>query len=116
MECDCSSIRFSSVVLVVDRLRERHVEHRPRRLPQREARELHVPHHADDTKGAGVLGQIHAEVLPERILTVLEEALDERLVDDGDGFRRVVVGCGERASAQHRRAEVLQIVRADAIP
>ena len=60
--------------------------------------------------------QVEAEVLVERILVALEEALDERFVDDGDRRRRLVVGRRERAPAHQRHAEVLQVVRADAIP
>ena len=66
--------------------------------------------------GADVLGQVEAEVLIERILVALEEALDERFVDDGDGLAGLVVGGGEVTPAHERHAEVLQVVRADAIP
>ena len=55
-------------------------------------------------------------MLADRILVALEEALDERLVDDRDRRGRFVVRLRERAPARHRRAEVLQVVRAHAIP
>ena len=65
---------------------------------------------------ADVLRLVEAEVLADRILVALEEALDERLVDDRDRRGRFVVRLRERAPARHRHAEVLQVVRADAIP
>ena len=71
-------------VVVVDRLCERHVEHRPRRLVERETGKLRVAHDADDSVGVDVLRQVEAEVLVERILAALEEALDECFVDDRD--------------------------------
>ena len=74
-------------IRVVDGLRERDVEHRPRRLVEREPGELRVADDADDAVGADVLRQVEAEMLIERILAVLEEAADERLVDDGDLLR-----------------------------
>ena len=79
MKCDCSSIRFISVVRVVDGLRQRHVEHRTRRPVEREPGELRVAHDADDAEGVGVLRQVEAEVLIERILVALEEALARTL-------------------------------------
>ena len=98
------------LVRVVDVLRERHVEHRPRRPVQPQAGELRVAHDADDAERADVLRQVEAEVLIERILVALEEALHERLVDDRDRRGRLVVGGRERAAAHHRDAEVLQVV------
>ena len=71
-------------VRVVDGLRERHVEHRPRRPVEREPRELRVAHDADDAVGVDVLRQVEAEVLIDRILVALEEAADERFVHHGD--------------------------------
>ena len=55
-------------------------------------------------------------MLIERILVALEEAPDERFVHDRDGLRRLVVGGGEVAAADELHAEVLEVVRADAIP
>jgi hypothetical protein len=62
------------------------------------------------------LGLVETEVLADRILVALEEALDERLVDDRDRRGRFVVRLRERASARHGGAEVLQVVRAHANP
>ena len=67
-------------------------------------------------KVAGVFRKVEAEVLADRILAALEELLHERLVDDGDVLRRLVVGGGEEPSFQGHGTEVLQVVRADAIP
>src|SRR6185436_16468455 len=55
-------------VRIVDRLRERHIEHRTRGLVEREPRELRVANDSDDAVRADVLGQIEAEMLIEGIL------------------------------------------------
>ena len=99
-KCDCELEALHQRVRVVDVLRERHVEHRPRRLIELESGELGVAHDADDAERADVLRQVEAEVLTERILVALEEALHERLVDDRDVLRRLVVGGRECAAAR----------------
>jgi hypothetical protein len=66
--------------------------------------------------GTDVLGQVEAEVLVERILVALEEALDERLVDDRDILAVVVVGAVEVPASHQSDPQVLEIVRADPIP
>src|SRR5204863_9926879 len=101
---------------VVDLLRERYVEHRPRRQPELEALPPGVADDADDRERADVMRLVKAEVLADRILATLEEALDERFVDDRDRRGRFVVRLRERAPARHLRAEVLQVVRAHPIP
>ena len=103
-------------VLVLHVLRQRHVEHRPRRLVEREAGELRVAHDADDAKGADVLRQVEAEVLLERIFVALEKPFYECVIDHGYRRGRLVVGRGERAAADHRHAEIRQIVGAHPIP
>ena len=80
------------VLRVVHGLGQRHVEHRPRRLIQPPAGELRIAHDPDDAERVRVLGIVEAEVLLERILTGLEEALHERLVHDGHEPGRLVVG------------------------
>ena len=55
-------------------------------------------------------------MLIERILVALEEAADERFVHDRDVLCRLVVGGGEVTSANELHAQVLKVVRADAIP
>ena len=47
-------------------------------LRKPEAGELRVAHHAHDAEGAGILGQVQAEVLVERIFVALEEALSRK--------------------------------------
>ena len=86
-------------VLVVHVLRERNVEHGPRRLVEREAREFRVAYDADDAEGAGVFRLVETEVLIERILVALEEALHERFVHDGDRLGGFVVGAVKIARA-----------------
>ncbi len=48
--------------------------------------------------------------------SALEEPLHERLVDDRHGRGVLVVGLGEHAAAHQRDAQVLEVVRAHAIP
>ena len=64
------------------------------------ARELRVAHNADDAKCAGVLRQIEAEVLTERIFALLEKALHESFVDNGNGLGGFVVAGGEVSPAE----------------
>ncbi len=104
------------LVGVVHRLRERHEEHRPRRAIELERLEPGVADHADDAEGVDVLGQVQPEVLIERILVGLEEVLHECLVHDGHVLGRLVVGGGEVAAAHQLHAELLQVVRAHAVP
>ncbi len=101
---------------VVDALRERHVEHRTRRSAQLEAGEFGVAHDADDAERVGHIGQVETEVVAERLLVALEEALHERFIHDRDVFRGLVVRRREGAPANDRHAEVLQVIGAHAIP
>src|SRR6187402_1620381 len=55
-------------------------------------------------------------MLIERFFTVLEEATDERFVDDCDLFRSLIVGCCKVPSPNERHTEILEIVGAYAIP
>ena len=103
-------------VRVVDRLRQRHIEHRSRGPVEREPREFRVAQDADDPERVDVLRQIETEVTIERVLVALEEAADERFVHDGDQLRRAVVGGREVAAANELHSEVLEIVRTHAIP
>ena len=75
-------------VRILDRLRQRDEEHRPRRLVEREPRELRITHDADDAERVDVLRQIEAEAPIERILVALEKPPDEGFVHDGDRLRR----------------------------
>ena len=75
MKCDWQLDARHQLVRVVDVLRERHVEHRPRRPAEPEAGKLRVAHDADDAEGADVLRHVEAEVLADRILVALEEPL-----------------------------------------
>src|SRR6476661_3808394 len=97
-------------ILIGDVLRERNVEHRTRWLAQGKARELRVPHDAHDAKCAGILRQIEAEVLPERLLVIFEETLHESFIDNRNGLSRFVVAAGEVSSSDQAHTEVLKIV------
>ena len=55
-------------------------------------------------------------MLIDGVFAGLEEALYECFVDDRHRRRLLVVGRGEGPAAYHADAEVLQIVRADAVP
>ena len=90
------------ILLVIDILRQRNIEHRTRRPAQAEAGELGVPHDAHDAKRAGILRQIQAEVLPQRIFVALEEALHKRFVDDRDRLGGFVVGRGKSTARATR--------------
>ncbi len=74
---------LQQVVLVVHVLRQRHVEHRTRGFVEGEPRELRVADDADDAENGSVFRRVETEVLIDRILGRLEEALDEGFVDDG---------------------------------
>ena len=104
------------VVGVVDILSERDEEHRARRLVQGIAGEFCVAHDTDDAERGGVLRQVQAEVLLQRVFAAFEKAFHEGFVDDGNWGGGFVVGGGEGAAAQNRNAKVLKIVGADAIP
>jgi len=101
---------------VADRLRECHEEHRARGLVEREPRELRVSHDTHDPIRVRVLGQIGTEVLIDRIFAALEKAADERFVHDRNVLRPLIVGGREVASANELHAEILQVVRAHAVP
>ena len=104
------------LVGVVHRLRERHEEHRPHRTIELKSREAGVAHHADDAEGVDVFGEVQPEVLIDGILVRLEEAAHEGFVHHRHVLGRLVVGGGKVAAAHELDAEVLQVVRAHAIP
>src|SRR4030095_1321342 len=62
------------------------------------------------------LRKVQTKVTIDRILVALEEPSDERLVDDGDRLRGLVVGGREMAAPNELHAEVLEVVRADTVP
>ena len=103
-------------ILIGDVLCERNVEHRTRWAAQGKAGELCVPHNTHDAECAGVLRQIEAEVLPERILVLFEEAPHESFVDNRNGLHRFVIAPGEVPPADQAHTEVLKIVGAHAVP
>ena len=103
-------------VVVFHELRGRKIKHRSRRLAESKARELGVGDDADDAECAGEFFQIETEVLVDGVFVALEEAFDEGLIHDGDRRGGFVVGCGEMSPLEHGNAEMLQIVRTDAIP
>ena len=55
-------------------------------------------------------------MLVQRVFAALEEALDESLAHHGHRLRIFIIGCSKGASAQHRNAEILKIIGADAVP
>jgi len=65
---------------VLHGLRQRHEEHRTRRFIELKAREPGVTDNAHNTKRVDVLGQVHAKVPVERILTRREESAHECFV------------------------------------
>src|SRR5207253_5718286 len=95
---------------------ERDVEQGAREPAQTPPGKLGIAHDADDAKGAGILGDIKAKVLIERVFRALEKTLDESFVDNGHGRGGFVIGSGERAPAQNRHAKILKIVGAYAVP
>src|SRR6185369_16099907 len=97
-------------------LRHGHIEHRARRLAQSVASELGIFYDADDTESLGVFGEIETEMLVDGILVTLEKAFDEGFIDDGDVFGGIAIDKREVASLHQAHAEILQVVRADAIP
>jgi hypothetical protein len=103
-------------VHVVHVLRERYVEHRPRRLPELEALPPGVADDADDRERADVLRLVEAEVLADRILVALEEALANASLTIATGAVVSLSASVNARPARHRHAEVLQVVRAHAIP
>src|SRR5438445_84710 len=78
-------------ILIVDILRQRNIEHWPSGLVEAPASEFRIAHDANDTECASKFGHVQAEVLIERVLVTLEEALHEGLVDERDRRRGFVV-------------------------
>ena len=101
---------------IVHSLGQRHVEHGTRGPAEAPAGKLGIAHDADDTEGAGILGDIEAKVLIQRVFAALEKALHESFVDDGHGRGSFIVRRRKRAPAQNRHAKILKIVGAHAVP
>ena len=78
-------------ILIVDILGQRNIEHWPSGLVEAPASEFRIAHDANDTECASKFGHVQAEVLIERVLVTLEEALHEGLVDESDRRRGFVV-------------------------
>src|SRR6266481_5527360 len=97
-------------------LSQRHLEHRTRGPAEAPSRELCIAHDSDDTKSAGILGDIEPKVLTQRVFVALEKALHERFVDYGYGRSGFIVRRCKRAPAQNRHAKILKIVGAHAVP
>ena len=95
---------------------QRDVEHGTRGPAKAPARKLGIAHDANDAKGAGILGDIKAKVLIERVFRALEKTLDESFVDNRHRRGGFVIGSGERAPAQNRHAKILKIIGAYAVP
>src|SRR5262249_35232555 len=72
-------------------------------------------HDADDLVIAGVAGVAFAKVLSEGI-AFGEVFLSEGFIDHGNALRRRGVTLGKAATAYHRRADRLKIVRAHTVP
>src|SRR5581483_1531183 len=87
-------------------------EHRPHRL--RVVGVLRVRRHADDLVVCRVPRRGPAKMAADRILAG-EVALRERLTHDRDALRIDRVVLGNRASADDRRADRLEVPGADAI-
>ena len=67
-KCDWYSSRRIIGLRILHRLRQRHVEHRPRRPVHLEAGEPRIADDADDAVGVDVFGHVEPEVLVERFL------------------------------------------------
>ena len=104
------------LVLVIDSLRERDVEHGPCRPVEPPSRELRVSHHTNDPERADVFRQVESEVLVEGILVASEEPPHERFVHNRDRCGGLIVRGGERSTSNRDHAEVLKIVRAHPVP
>src|SRR5205814_4554494 len=107
---------LQQVIGIIHSLGQRDVEHGTRGPAKAPARKLGIAHDADDAEGAGILGDIKAKVLIERVFRALEKTLDESFVDDGHRRGGFIVCRGERAAAQYRHAKILEIVGAYAVP
>src|SRR6185436_8476586 len=60
--------------------------------------------------------KVDSEVAIDRIFSGREELPHECLVDDGDVLRQLVVAVCEVAAANELHAEVLEVMRTDAVP
>ena len=95
---------------VINLLRQRHVEHRPRRPVQAPSREFRVAHDAYDPVCAGIFGHVDAEMLLDRVFLALEKTLHKCLVHNRHRSCRFIVCCREVSPAQNRHSKVLQII------